>query len=179
MSKMTEHYLSVFKQLLPSGSIWEVDPGSDFEKCLRACAIEFSRIHERAAILMLQVDPSTATEMLQDWERILDLPSAGTLTGRQQRVLAEYTQDYSSSVESLVRAARDAGFEIIPFILDTRNRTFSVEAENTLTIQIPKGQFRNTAYENSSDDAIKTLIEEVVDRIQPAHIKIKMEFVNV
>jgi uncharacterized protein YmfQ (DUF2313 family) len=177
-----ERYLSVFKQLLPSGSLWEVNRGSGFEKLLGACAKEFSRIHDRAQTLLLQCDPGHATEMLPDWERILDLKPQGPITERQQKARAEYTQDYSSSAESLVRAARDAGFTIEIENPDLTQVIFAPDWALTLTIICRRlGRMRRQEGDPLNRNEFlrhkKAQLQDLINRIKPAHIRAIVRYI--
>ena len=57
-------------------------------KLLAACADEIARIEFRTYDLLDESDPSTADELLPEYERELDLESTGTLAERQARVVA-------------------------------------------------------------------------------------------
>ena len=69
-------YIEALKNLLPNGKVWRKkdEDGSSIRKLLSACAVEFGRIHDRIIQLGEECDPRTASETLEDWERVLDLP---------------------------------------------------------------------------------------------------------
>jgi uncharacterized protein YmfQ (DUF2313 family) len=67
-------YARVLQQLLPDGIIWKWADESDAYSLLRAIGYSFCRVAERAQDLLKEFHPDTMFEMLEDWERVLDLP---------------------------------------------------------------------------------------------------------
>jgi hypothetical protein len=85
-------------------------------------------------------------------------------------------QDYSSSSESLVRAARDAGFEIEIENPDLTQAIFALDWALTLTTvcrrlrRIPR-QEGEPLNRNEFLRYKKAQLKEIIDRIKPAHIR--------
>lgn len=65
--------------LLPPGALWRLEPDSWLSRLLQAVADEFARVEVRGVALVEESDPRTATETLDDWERVLGLPDADVL----------------------------------------------------------------------------------------------------
>ena len=63
-------------KLLPSGAAWRPEPGSWLARVLSGTAEEFARFDTRAIAFREEMDPRTATETLDDWERVLGLPDS-------------------------------------------------------------------------------------------------------
>jgi hypothetical protein len=81
-------YARMMTALLPPGRVWRVTAQSLLSKLLAASADELGRVDARAADLLDESDPSTAVELLPEYERELGLDSSGTTAERQARVVA-------------------------------------------------------------------------------------------
>jgi uncharacterized protein YmfQ (DUF2313 family) len=84
-------------KLLPQGAAWPRTEGSFLAKLLLASGDELERVYARAAKLLDEAHPATADEMLEDWEREYDLPSAciteaQTLDDRRAAIAAKRLQ---------------------------------------------------------------------------------------
>src|SRR5688572_18767517 len=79
-------YARMMKQLLPPGRIWRLDPDSTLSKVLLACGDELERVSGRVADLLEEADPRTTSELLEDFERMLELTADGTEAERRARV---------------------------------------------------------------------------------------------
>jgi uncharacterized protein YmfQ (DUF2313 family) len=67
-------YGRALKKLLPSGVIWRLIPESTLSKLFLGIGDELARVEQRGKDWLEEVDPRTATETLDDWERVLALP---------------------------------------------------------------------------------------------------------
>ena len=80
MSQLKKHnaeeYLDALVGLLPQGVAWSREPGSRLGLLLQASADELARIDATASTLLDEVNPLTAINGLEDWERVLGLPDA-------------------------------------------------------------------------------------------------------
>jgi uncharacterized protein YmfQ (DUF2313 family) len=81
----SEDYLEQLRALLPRGRLW-ASIGDKFIGLLWAAADEFARVDARAAAALLELDPRTAVETLDDWENIYSLPHTGSTAERQARL---------------------------------------------------------------------------------------------
>jgi uncharacterized protein YmfQ (DUF2313 family) len=73
-------YARQLKQLLPRGPAWKLESDSWISKLMLAIGDELARIEARGEDLLEEADPRTATETLDDWERVLGLPDDAILT---------------------------------------------------------------------------------------------------
>lgn len=84
-----ESYARMLKKLLPPGRLWKLVQDSWISKVFLAIGDELARVHARAQDLLLESDPRTATEMLDEWEEFLGLPddcdSPGSMTTTERR----------------------------------------------------------------------------------------------
>jgi uncharacterized protein YmfQ (DUF2313 family) len=75
--------------LLPPGKVWRL-VGGVLSDVLAGCAIELERLHARVDDLLNEADPSTADELLPEYERELDIASEGTDDERRGRVVGRH-----------------------------------------------------------------------------------------
>jgi uncharacterized protein YmfQ (DUF2313 family) len=80
-------YARMLSALLPPGKLWRT-VGSVLEKLLLGSADELERVDGRGDDLLDEADPRTATELLDEYERELDLDEAATTAERRARVVA-------------------------------------------------------------------------------------------
>jgi uncharacterized protein YmfQ (DUF2313 family) len=87
-------YAAQFEAHLPSGAAWPRVAESVSAQWAKGLTQEFGRVGDRAAQLLLEMDPRTTTELLPDWERVTGLPAPGpeglpvTIEGRRAAVVA-------------------------------------------------------------------------------------------
>lgn len=92
-----EKYASQLQKLLPFGPLWTAEAGSVLKKTLLGMAEEFERVRIRAANLIEEFDPRTASETIEEWEAAMSIPDelvteiAGTLADRRVAVTAKFT----------------------------------------------------------------------------------------
>ncbi len=117
----SDDYLSVLQALLPPGKIiWSRDPESDITKLLHALADELARIDNKADDLINEAHPSTAFEMLHDWERATGLPDICT---------EDYT-DLEKRTANVENRVAEIGDQSIPFF-----QTIAARLGYEITIQ--------------------------------------------
>jgi uncharacterized protein YmfQ (DUF2313 family) len=63
-------YRALLSMLLPRGKAWTREVSSVLQRLLGGVAMTFDRAHSRANQLLLEMDPRTADETIEDWERI-------------------------------------------------------------------------------------------------------------
>ena len=88
MSADAYAYARSLKALLPPSRFWRLGPDSFLSRVFLACGDELVRIAARAQDLLRESDPRQADELLPDFERVLELPSDGTIEERRARVVA-------------------------------------------------------------------------------------------
>lgn len=112
-----DDFLSALHALLPSGRAWFKDPDSIQTKTLQGAAPTFVRQTARSNNLLIDGFPSTANELLPEWEESLGLPDpcAGespTLQQRRVQVVARFSSVGGQSSAYFVQFASDLGYEI-------------------------------------------------------------------
>ncbi|QBY56160.1 YmfQ family protein [Cupriavidus oxalaticus] len=92
MAVRTEaEYLQALASLLPPGPAWSEDQAAAVHAVLAGLAPEFARMDARADDLLREADPAGVTELVPDWERVMQLPdpcfgNAPTFLDRQAAV---------------------------------------------------------------------------------------------
>lgn len=118
MGLTAQHYREQMQALLPSGAAWPRDADSILTQTLDALAVEFSRVGDRAENLPVEILPSTTTELITDWERVLGLPDPcvgkleETLAKRRSAVVAKLTGGGSASKDYYIALALTLGYVI-------------------------------------------------------------------
>ncbi|MGV3625249.1 MAG: putative phage tail protein [Archangium sp.] len=116
---MTPHE-RVLRQLLPPGVLFdEIPDDSVLAKLLKGLSLEFERIDQRAADLVAEMDPRTATETLPEWERAYGLPDVrvpvlpSTTAGRRAAIVLKVIMRGAQN-ESAYRALVEAcGWQLL------------------------------------------------------------------
>lgn len=71
-------YRELLTDLLPSGRLWDVINQPTLSDLLESIAVELARVDGRVADALFEADPRQATELLEDWERLVGLPDECT-----------------------------------------------------------------------------------------------------
>lgn len=118
MGLTARHYRELMQALLPTGAAWPRADDATITKMLNGAAEEFARIGQRAANMVAEIIPSTTTEMITDWERVLGLPDPcvgkleDTLAKRRAAVVAKLTGGGSASRAYYIALALALGYAI-------------------------------------------------------------------
>lgn len=100
--------------LLPPGAAWPRDADAELTALVEALGWEFSRVKRRGRRLMTELDPRTTFELLEDWERVYGLPSAGvaptSLEGRRQALHARMLEFLSPTPAAFIELAAACGY---------------------------------------------------------------------
>lgn len=92
-----ELYERQLAALVPPGEAFPTSPESLWRKLLRAIGQGLARVHLRTLTLIEEGDTRTTTELLTDWERVLDIPGPCTsLASTIQRRREVATQKLTS-----------------------------------------------------------------------------------
>jgi uncharacterized protein YmfQ (DUF2313 family) len=83
-------YARMMASLLPPGKLWRLVTDSVLSNVLLACGDELARLDARVLNLLDESDPTTANELIPEYERELDLDADGTFDERKARVVARY-----------------------------------------------------------------------------------------
>jgi uncharacterized protein YmfQ (DUF2313 family) len=110
-------YLQMLRKLLPKGKAFRQAEDALLVKLLQGMADEFVRVDDRAEALILESDPRTTYELLEDWERICGLPDdctglAPTIAERRAQVVARLILRGSQSRAFLAELASKLGYSI-------------------------------------------------------------------
>jgi uncharacterized protein YmfQ (DUF2313 family) len=111
------NHAQALERLRPEGIIWTTDPASVSRQFFMALGTELARVTGRGVDMIREVDPRTTTELITDWERVLDIPGncaelGRTLALRQFAVTAKLTQVGAQSRAAFIDLASGLGFEI-------------------------------------------------------------------
>jgi len=101
MGITAEHFRETFMALLPKGKLWD-GIGEKFRALALVFGREFQRVNDRANDAMLETDPRTADETLDEWETIYELDGTGTIEERQAKLVSR---------AYVVRSARPVDFQ--------------------------------------------------------------------
>ena len=66
-----QEYAQLLRQLLPPGPAWEKD---EILELIDKLSIEMARTDERIFALYNEMDPNSVTELVPEWEKVMDLP---------------------------------------------------------------------------------------------------------
>ncbi|CAP57506.1 YmfQ family protein [Gluconacetobacter diazotrophicus] len=110
-------FRSALLRLLPTGPIWSREPGSLPYLIAAVWAPTFQRNGDRASNLLADAFPSTAVELLPEWESTLGLPdpcagTSPTIEQRQAQVVARLTDNGGSSIAYYTALAKSLGYDI-------------------------------------------------------------------
>lgn len=110
-------YAGQLVSLLPRGRAWPKGPDSFLVQVMGWLAPTFARSHLRAAYLITDGFPSSAVELLPQWELSLGLPDpcAGlspTLQSRRAQVLARFAGLGGQSVSYFINFAANLGYPV-------------------------------------------------------------------
>jgi uncharacterized protein YmfQ (DUF2313 family) len=81
-------YKRMMAALLPPGRLWRLIGESVLASLLEACGDELARLDARGTDLLNEADPTTANELLEEYEAELDLDGTGTDAERLARVVS-------------------------------------------------------------------------------------------
>ncbi len=72
--RTADQYLSQLSALLPQGPAWDIERMPELALVLRGIAQEMARIDARAEALTSEMDPALVSELVSDWELVMNLP---------------------------------------------------------------------------------------------------------
>lgn len=112
-----QDYLTALEDLLPRGWAWAREPGSLRARLLAAFAALLLGHHARNCDLLAESFPCGATELLEDWERVLALPDpcmpAGRTVGERQAAVCAKIAGLGAQTKAwFVALAASVGFAI-------------------------------------------------------------------
>lgn len=177
-------YARQLKQLLPPGKLWNLEPDSGLSKFLLGISEELARVDSRGLALIEESDPRTATETLDDWERMLGLPDEDVLAvpstteTRRQAIIAKLLKTGGQSRAYYIGLAAACGYTVSIYdgygaelFRVSRQRVGSRLLGPTwahawkVTVQPPTGPALSHAE-----------LERILRRVAPAHTVVLFEY---
>jgi uncharacterized protein YmfQ (DUF2313 family) len=152
--------------LLPPGRLWRLLGESVLLDLFAGVAIELERFHTRALELLAESDPSTAVELLPEYESELDLEAAATTEERQARVVARHVarQRY-----------RPVDFQVALAPIFGQLAADVVVLERTHAMAVAMGDAREIfdffLYRDPTEPGAYYIdsAQELIDKIKPSH----------
>ncbi|OOG61457.1 phage tail protein [Rhodanobacter sp. B04] len=110
-------YASALKSLLPRGRVWNDDPNSIQLQVLAALAPTYQRSGAAGTALLVDAFPSTAVNLLTEWELSLGLPDpcqgpAPTIPAREAQVVARLTNSGGQTAAYFIALAAQLGYTV-------------------------------------------------------------------
>lgn len=129
-------YLHQLQALLPRGRAWPRDLRAVLTALLDAIAQGKARLDRRAAALLLEAHPSSATQLLPEWEAMMGLPDscsqpASGIAARRAAVRDKYAGQPDLSAASFVELGRSFGVEIQVFEHDQARAATATTLDTT------------------------------------------------
>lgn len=118
MGISAEDYRDQLLNLFPRGRAWARNITSTMAKLCHAIADEFARLDQREDDLMEEADPRTSSELLTDYERVLNLPDTcsntinPTIEERRAAVVGRYLGIGGHNIPYLISVASRMGYTI-------------------------------------------------------------------
>lgn len=170
-------YARQLKQLLPRGELWALVQGSWLSKLLLGISDELVRVDGRAAVLLEEWDPRTATETLEEWERVLGITPGDGATNAERRlvVATKIIATGGSTPLYFVLVAASLGFVALVVESATPNVwTMTVDlGQSTSPFAVVTQEFRAGA--SRAGDRLNSWcvpeLEDEINRLKPAHTR--------
>jgi uncharacterized protein YmfQ (DUF2313 family) len=188
-----DDFASAERGLLPSGRIWQAEPGTVQYSVLEGLAPTPQRVAARAANLLVDAFPATTIELLPEWELTLGLPDPcaaiqPTIQQRQAQVLARFIGDGGQSVPYFVNFAATLGYAIT--ITQYHSWTFGmpfgmlmcgalwdfVWQVNAPTFTINYFEFGDSGFGQAFSSWSNSVLQCELNRIKPAHTTIIFKY---
>lgn len=173
---LIDRYRELLLSLLPPGDAISRAVDSEVYAELDLVAIEFARIDERVAELLVEFVPSRCTELLPDWEKALRLPDvcyAPTTTDeRRAAIVARIVGTGGNSVLDYTALAASLGYEAPTF---TPYMPFRVGSR--VGDRLTNGPWRSTALVTINPGAYDALLECAFNHQKLAHETLLFRFV--
>lgn len=162
---VSRSYRAILINLLPRGRVWNF-VGNLLGGLILACADELERIHKRVGNLLDEADPSTASELLPEYEAELALDEAATTAERRARIVARTVArqryrpvDFQAALASLL------ALDPADVVVVERDRAYAISVGD------PREIYRFFVYRNPTLPGTYFLdsAQALVDQIKPSH----------
>lgn len=164
---VVQNYARMMAALLPPGRLWNLHAGS-LVHLLLGCADELARLHGRVDDLLREMNPTTASELLPDYEAELALAPAPTLEERRANIMAlEVRRQRFRPIDFQVALAPLLGQPPADVAILERARDFAI------TVGDDRQIYQFFVYRDPSlpGDAFLASAQAQVDRMQPSHVE--------
>ncbi len=110
-------YQQQLKALSPQGLAWNLEADSEYSKLLQSFSEALGRFDGDIQQVIEELDPRTATELLPEWERLLELPDPcaiqpQTLQQRREAAHSKYISRGAQSRAYFISLAKSLGYEV-------------------------------------------------------------------
>lgn len=193
---LADEFELLLKELLPRGAAWSREEGR-LSDLLGGLSVEPGRVHNRAVDFMSEVDPRSAAETLDEWERIAGLPDPAvgqpsTIDGRRKALHARVTAYGGASPAYFIEIAAKLGKTITieePGLSLWRVGTSGVDEPITgfgwaytwivhgLTSDAIRFMVGTSGVDEPLVDWGTASIEALFNRLKPAHTRVLFEYV--
>jgi uncharacterized protein YmfQ (DUF2313 family) len=113
MARTALQYARMLKNLLPRGRIWSKSENSVLFQVLHGAGEEFSRLEGRMDDLLLEAIPSTATELLTEWETEFAIAEPKTTTAlRRGEIKAQLIAVGGQNPQYYIDIAAELGYSV-------------------------------------------------------------------
>lgn len=112
MAMTADDYFRQLQALLPHGAAWPRDPEANLSKFLRGIAEELARVDARGETLINEADPSTSSELIAEWERVVGPFECGPVGDRNKLVVAKLAYLGGQSPKFFVDLAAKSGVTV-------------------------------------------------------------------
>lgn len=192
MGMTADQYLSQLQALLPPGAAWTREPDAVLTRLLAGLAEELARVDRRAADLVIESDPRTATEMISSWERLAGLPDACTgpldaLAARRDAVHARIISQGGQTSAFFITLAAALGYTVT--ITEFVSWTCMSPCDRPLCdepwrfawrVNAPETTMREWTCMSPCDEPLRSwgneLLECVFRQFQPAHTVLQFAY---
>lgn len=187
MALSVENYVQQLQNLLLIGKAWTRNVDSVLTSLLKGIAKEFARVDARADDLIRESDPRTTSELLEDWERVADLPDqcvtvTQTIEQRRVALTSKLTMQGGQSRKYFINLAASMGYagatidEYRPMNCndDCNDALYSADDRYFWTINLPStsGIFVMNC-NGSCNDSLQAWGDEAIEcrinKYKPAH----------
>ena len=166
MANNIEVYKSILRKILPQGKAWQ-GKDNDFSNLIDGLAPEFKRFNDRAENLINEIDLYTVEELLEDFEKELDItPSENsTIDERRNNVISKINTTGGQSKSYIISVINKLGFlakieEYNPFLAGSNAGEVLTNSDWLFTFKI-------TTEEVSL--SVKIFLIALINKIKPAH----------
>ncbi len=186
MAMTLDDYRQQLMALLPPSDVLDISDGSQLWSLLDAMSAELVRVDGRVDDLLREMDPRSASELLNDWETELGLPSACaplaiSLGERRDAAHTKLTERGGQSRQYFIDLAAKLGFTITitefrPFVAGSLASDVISNGSDwihTWQVNAPAQTVRTFTVGSGTNEALanwgNTLLECAVNEDKPAH----------